>query len=261
MLVCGCSGHRWHKHPIFVTEADAVAYLKQALESELPDERRQAIDQIAKTRHLNHEVVLEALSTIAGTDRSPAVRCAALGALRRSQDPRIAATLVDILDQPSAEAGRPTVLPPSAEVRLEAMRAVLGLAELGLLPPEQQPSLRDVAVRVIGQDRSRDTRQTAARFLGYCRDQKVLGPLIDALEQRDFGVAYESERSLMRLTGQAFDYDPIAWRRWLEQTNDPFAEAGKLDPVLDAPPKGWWQRSIEKARRTFASFGPRKDDV
>ena len=58
MLVCGCSGQRWHKHPIFVTEADAVGYLKQALESELPDERRQAIDQIARTRHLNHEVVL-----------------------------------------------------------------------------------------------------------------------------------------------------------------------------------------------------------
>jgi HEAT repeat protein len=249
-----------HKHPLFVTEADAVKYLQRALESELPDERREAIDRIARTRHLKHEVVLGALSTIAATDPSPAVRCSAVAALRRSEDPAIAATLVRILDQPSTDL-RPTPLPPSADVRLEAMRAAVALAELDLLPEEQQPALRDVAVRLVGQERSRDTRQASAKFLGYCRDRAVLEPLIDALTQRDFGVVYESERSLMRLTGRSFDYDPTSWRGWLEQVDDPFAEAGKLDPVLDAPPKGWWQRSIERTRRTLATFGPKKDDA
>lgn len=261
LLMAGCSGRRWHKHPVFVTEADAVVYLKEALESELPDDRRLAVDHIAKTRYLNHDVVLDALATIAGTDRSPAVRCAALGALRRSQNPRIATTLVEVLGQARSEADRPVALPPTADVCLEALRAALVLAEQELLPPEQQTALCDLAVRVVGRDRSRDARQVAARFLGHCRDRRVLDPLIDALEQRDFGVVYESERSLMRLTGQTFDYDPVGWRLWLGQVDDPFAEAGKLDPRLDAPPKGWWERSIEKTRRNFATFGSRKDDV
>jgi HEAT repeat protein len=244
-----------------VTEADAVRYLRQALESDLPDERRGAVERIARTRYLKRQVVLDALGTIAGTDRSPAVRCAALAALRRSRDPAIAPTLVAILDRASADGDRPVVFPPNTDVRLEAMRAAIVLAERDVVPDEQEPILREVAVRLIAQDRSRDIRQASARFLGYCRHRTVLEPLIDTLEQRDFGVVYESERSLMRLTGQCFDHDIVGWRRWLEQADDPFAEASKLDPVLDAPPSGWWKRSIDKTRRTFASFAPQKDDA
>ncbi|HUU82398.1 MAG TPA: hypothetical protein VM243_02735 [Phycisphaerae bacterium] len=261
LLAGGCSGHRWHKHPVFVTEADAVRYLNQALESELPDDRRDAVDQVARTRYLNHDVVLNALATIARTDGSPAVRCAALVAMRRSQNPRVAATLVEVLEQSSTDPERPTAFPPSADIRLEALRTAIALAGQSHLPAEQQPTLRDMAVRLIGQERSRDIRQAAACLLGYCRDRVVLEPLIAALEQRDFGVVYQSERSLMRLTGQTFDYDPVGWRAWLEQTQDPFAEAGKLDAVLDAPPKGWFKRSIDNTRRTFATFTPKKDDM
>ncbi|MHC4065717.1 MAG: hypothetical protein ACYSUI_14635 [Planctomycetota bacterium] len=86
----------------------------------------------------------------------------------------------------------------------------------------------------------------------------MLSPLIDALEQRDFGVVYESERSLMRLTGRTFEYDAPGWREWLAQTEDPFADAGRLDEVLSPPPKGWWRESLENTRRAWASFKPKR---
>ena len=258
VLTAGCSAsRRWHKHPRLMTEADVVKCVKLALESELPDERRAAIDRLARTRYLQRRVVLDALATIARTDRSGAVRCAAVVAARKSKDPRVVATMVTILEQSPPSRRSPCT---SIDVRWEALRTILALAQAGALPADQREPARRVAARLLGQDRSRDIRQTAARLLGHFQDREVLGPLVDALEQRDFGVVYESERSLMRLTGRSFDYDPPAWREWLAQTENPFADAGELDQVLSPPPKSWWERSVESTRRTMASFRPKKDD-
>ena len=258
MLTTGCSrGRRWHKHPRLMTEADVVTQLKLALQSELPDERRSAIHRIARTRYLPRRVVIDTFGTRARTDHSAAVRCAAVVALRKPRDPGVAATRVAILERdPPTGRRRSTCV----DVRWEALRTILSLAQDGALPTDQRDRTRDVAAGLLGQDGSRDVRQTAARVLGFLQDRRVLDPLVDALEQRDFGVVYESERSLMRLTGRAFDYDAPAWREWLARTDDPLADAGKLDGLVDPPPKSWWQRSLERTRRTMASFQPKKGD-
>ena len=254
----GCSQkHCWHKYHAFVTESDAVKYLRTALQDELPDERREAINRIARTRHLKHGVVFEVLDTVARTDPSPSVRCAALSALRRSGNPQAASTFVAILDP---DASPEEVRPASPLVRRDALQGMLGLLQAGRLDPEHEPVLRDIVVHLIGGDRSRDIRQASARVLGYLKDRQVLEPLIAALDQRDFGVVYEAERSLMRLTGQTFDHDSIRWRQWLTQTDNPFVDAGKLDHVLAPEGKGWWQRSMECMRRSFGGFGPKKKD-
>jgi hypothetical protein len=114
---------------------------------------------------------------------------------------------------------------------------------------------------VIAEDHSRDNRQVAARILGYCLERSVLETLIAALDQRDFGVVYEAERSLMRLTGRTFHHDSVQWQEWLAQTENPFAEAGKLDHELDRGPKGWWERSVDSLGHSIRSFRPRKGDL
>ncbi len=257
--MCGCSGKRRHyKHPVFVTEGDAVKYLKRALESPLPDERREAVQQVARTRYLTHETVLDALDTIARTDSSTAVRCAALAALASANDPRAAPTIVAVLAEPPADPDRRQAQPTDDKIRMEAMRAAWVLIQNPTTGQDHRDAFRDAAIRhtTLG---SRDVRQAAARVLGYCACNDALPPLIDALEQRDFGVAYEAERSLMRLTGKTFDHDAIRWREWLADTEEPLADAGALDHVLEPPSRNWWQRSIDSTRRTLASFRPKKD--
>ncbi|MHC4065716.1 MAG: hypothetical protein ACYSUI_14630 [Planctomycetota bacterium] len=156
-----------------MSEADTVKELKLALEGDLPDERRAAIDRISRTRHLRRSIVLEALSTIARTDSSAAVRCAAIAALLKSQDAGVAATMVTILEQ-SPPPRR--VACTSIDVRWEALRALLAFAQEGTLPEDQRAALRDAAVLLLKQDPARDIRQTAAQVLGYCSDRRRRRP-------------------------------------------------------------------------------------
>ena len=258
LVAGGCSQQRrWHKHPALLTEGDVVKCLGKALEHELPDERREAINRIARSRHVGHQVVLETFDIIARTDPSPAVRCAALLALRRSGRPLALATYAAVLNPGNtAEEVRPT----TPEVRRDALHGVIALMDGGESAAEHERDLRETTVQLIAQDRSSDIRVASARLLGYFAYRSVLEPLISALDQRDFGVVYEAERSLIRLTGQTFDHDSVQWRRWLAQTSDPFADAGKLDHLLEPQQNGWWRRSVDSVRHTIGSFRLKKED-
>jgi len=211
----GCSGQRRHyKHPVFLTESDVVSHLQTAMVSKLPDERREIVELIGRSRYRSHQVVLDVLATIARTDRSEAVRCAAIRALGKAKSPQAAPVLVEIL---KAKPSDKQLLPPTAALKKEALRAAEPLLEGQMLSTDPKRSFRDAAIGLLGKDPSRDVRQAAARLLGHIEDRAVLEPLIDSLDQRDFGVVYESERSLKRLTGQSFQHDAPDWRQWLRQ--------------------------------------------
>jgi hypothetical protein len=158
---------------------------------------------------------------------------------------------------PSAPPGEedPT-RPASTEVREQALAAAAALLDSGQLAEGHREHLAEAAMSLLMTDRSRNIRLTSAQVLGYCPDREVFDPLIGALRQRDFGVVYESERSLMRLTGRTFDHDPNRWEKWLSETSDPFADSGKLDHVVDQPEKPWGVRNWNKLKRTMASFRP-----
>lgn len=251
----GCNKtHHFYKHPTLVTQKDVVGYLVIALDGPLPDERREAVNHIALTRHLTHQVVLEGLGTIARTDTSDQVRCSALMALHQSGDPHAAETYLAIL---APEESKHQARVASAPIRRDALAGAVALLRKGELPPEWHPVLREAAIDLLANDRSRDIRIYVARVLGFLPDSSVLEPLIAALDQRDFGVVYQAERSLMRLTGFTFDHDAIAWRKWLATTQEPFAEAGRLDHELDPKEKHWWYRSIDSMKRNMATFRPK----
>ncbi len=234
-----------------------VQYLKVALESETPDQRREAVNQVVQSRYAHHNVVATALDAVARTDGSVAVRCAAVRGLRKADSKAAAYTYAAILDpKQSEEQSRPA----PAEVRLDALRGTLGLVEVGEVPEDLRDDLLSLSLDLLDHDRSRDIRQTAARVLGYFPDGLTLDRLINSLDQRDFGVVYEIEHSLMRLTGQTHDHDSVAWRAWLESADDPFADAGKLDHLLIETHEGWWHRSYKSMKRTFYGYLPKKKD-
>jgi len=255
----GCSARQWQKHPRLMTEDDVADALGTALEGELPDDRRWAVNRIAETAYLTHDVVVETLGKVALTDESQAVRCAAVQALARSGQPGAVPPLLALLQQTPDRAARRSAATVALDARFEAARALLVLARTIGLPEEHQPALRQVCIRLVAQDRSRDIRQAATCLLGYLPDGEVLEPLVGALEQRDFGVVYEAERSLMRLTGRTFDHDAQRWREWIKETENPFADAGRLDAELAPPQKNWFEQQWDSTVDSMAALRPKKD--
>ena len=257
LVVPGCSGHRkLHKHPLFVTEADAANYLRQALVAQNADERREAIVRLSKTRYVSQDTVVRGFTLIAETDTSPSVRCAAIRGLGKSPEPQTVALLLSVLAKDDERPAR--VRAPQDLVRAEASAVLGDRIRAGVDLEEHREAIRATAVRLLGTDLSRDVRMSAAELLGFFQELGVLEALIANLQQRDFGVVHECERSLMRLTGQTHDHDPVAWRSWLAQTDDPFADAGRLDGKLRRTEPNWFRESWESTRRSLASFKPKK---
>jgi hypothetical protein len=95
--------------------------------------------------------------------------------------------------------------------------------------------------------------------LGYLRDEEALHALIAGLDQGDFGVQYECERSLMRMTGHTHDHDPWEWRQWVALTDDPFADAGRLDHELEKARPNWFRRKWDSTRRGLNAFRPKRN--
>ena len=67
------------------------------------------------------------------------------------------------------------------------------------------------------QDENSYVRMTAARSLGMIEDPRVIEPLIQALQDDSHGVKKNAALSLKIRTGQDFEKDYEAWRRWWEQ--------------------------------------------
>ena len=238
LLTAGCQEKfRDKKHPRFLTSQDAAYYVAQALEDPRPDQRRRAINRLGQTRYVTDAAVQKAIALVAKTDQSQSVRTAAVSALSKSTADTACASLVEILRSNTDQTG---VAPPSAAVRAAAVKGLLGFAKAGGCPAELENEMVDTGVRLLRSDRSRNVRLAVAQLLGYFPRPEVLHELVAALEQRDFGVCHEAERSLMRLTGRTFDHDPRAWRDFLDDSEDPCAERGKLDHRLDPPRRKWF---------------------
>jgi HEAT repeat protein len=221
LIVCGGGCHKpkvQFKPAVLATERDVVGYVNLALEHEDADVRRVSINRIAQTRYRSKPAVVDALDLIARTDGSDAVRCAAIRALGESGDAKATGTMLAILDEKSDATTRNA----GDDVRWEAVEVLGRRAESGEAAQEQRAAVRRTALRLLAGDPSRDVRLSAARLLGSDSSMEAVHGLIDALRQRDFGVAYEAEQSLTRLTGQTFDHDSTRWAEWLASANDPF---------------------------------------
>ncbi len=68
-----------------------------------------------------------------------------------------------------------------------------------------------------------DVRSEAADALGQYADNRVVSELIKALADPSLAVNYATLGSLRTLTGQDFGLDRVAWRKWVDSTQDAFA--------------------------------------
>jgi hypothetical protein len=243
ILLSGCSEadkRKWQRHT-------AEQNYSTALESTSADLRREAVVRIGESSYWESEDAFHVLDAAARTDPVPQVRCIAIRVLARYGTDRPAESLLTILTAKDTEAG---ALPADDDVRWEAVRAMLELQKKGLLSEEQENAACELFITLQRSDRSRNVRIVSTQALGTFRNPRVLTPLIHSLRDADFMIADSAERSLMALTGHSHDYDADAWAKWLEQTEDPFAEAG--EPVSPRPAGGnWWDQQERFWRKTI----------
>jgi len=218
LATLGCEGTREKLDPVFLDRQESRELAVQAMEAEHPDDRRRAINRLARSQYLAEDEIVRTMGLIARSDHSTSVRVAAVAALGQSRTPEgcaICAVLLPGGDMPMEQ------FPPQ-EVRAALLVTLRDCASAGLLDQKRSDHAADVAIWLLQSDISRQVRTSAAQLLGYLPRMDSVQALIQALEQRDFGVCNAAEQSLQRLTGRTFNHDPQAWRDFIASTDDPF---------------------------------------
>ena len=162
---------------------------RQMLDPTSPDTRRIGMLHLADFKDFRKGTVLK-LYANATHDDDYTVRAAALRALNRSRAKGFTDTYLRCLadEEPL--------------VRLEAAKC------LGNIP---DPAAIHDLIYHMQNDLSRDVRIACADALRNFKDPEGAKALVNALSDRDFGVAWQARQSLALLTGQDFRYDEKMW--------------------------------------------------
>ncbi len=221
LLVGGCGGKKpsldeWVKSKLLPMPTSAKVALVQ---SDLPDERREALQAIAKDRRaLKEESVVELFCLVARSDEDALVRGAAVRGLARMEGRNVLETLAHVVTNDKDH-----------YVRADAVRA-LG----GCVSPEGMAAVAGV----LKSDSDVDVRIAAAETLRQFRDKTAAEALAETVADRDIAVARTAWESLRYMTGQDLPRQGQAWTEYLASAEQPFARYGKA-PGL---PKGKSQR-------------------
>jgi len=221
---------------------------RTALEAEHADARRDAVARIAESTYYDSENAFAVLDAVARTDPVSQIRCIAVRAFSLYKDDRPVGPLLTILQ---ARSRSQEALPADEDARWETVRALLALIRKGVVSDEFRPIARDILIKLLETDPSRNVRITSAEALGEFKDREVLAPLIRSLRNKDFGIAERAENSLISLTGVTHDYDATAWEAWVASAQDPFAHAGETPPVTRPAGPTWWDQQDRAWRRAL----------
>jgi HEAT repeat protein len=170
--------------------------------SDLPDERRQGINMLADRDFGRRPPYTDRYLQIAQLDPNHLVRATAIRALNRSRDDRATAVFIKAMED------------VNPLVRQEAAKALANIPDPAAVPA----LLRSVN----NPQESRDVRIAAADALKHYRSLEVARALVGTLGGREFGVAWQSRRSLVRLTGQDLRYNETEWLQYLAGPDRPF---------------------------------------
>jgi hypothetical protein len=185
-----------------------VARAARDLDHPHPDERRRAINWLVDRRVGGREPYLARYREMAvgEADQPPdpnhLVRASAVRALNRARDARSTPVFIEALQD------------EHERVRLEGAKALVNLPD-----PQAVDSLM---ARLRDPQEDQDVRIAAAEALRHYPRPEVARELAAALDERSFGISWQSRRSLVQLTGQDFRYDAAAWRRWVLEADRPF---------------------------------------
>ncbi len=172
-----------------------------AMQDSHPDRRRDAINNLVDRNYGKQAPYTDRYQQLAEFDADAGVRATALRALSRSRDASASKVFINGLDD------------DSGAVRLEAAKA------LANVPNEQAvPALIKM---VNNTSESVDVRIAAADALRHYRSLEVARTLINGLNDRDFGVAWQSRQSLRYMTGSDQRFDQTAWLNYVTGPNKP----------------------------------------
>lgn len=253
LVISGCDA--WHRHVedrfglkwtrdddgyLRLTTVNAGQQAANAISSDNPDERREAVVWLCQPERSASDAVVKLLAAIVEQDPDPTVRSAAARALGLS---------------PNLDAIEPLIVATndrSEFVRLDAVRGLAG---------KHSDNVKRALLLRLTKDSDPQVRAAAAKGLAGYHEQRVLESLINALRDPDFAVVFMAEQSLTRMTGHGCDRDPEAWTRWaagLGPDGDPFARAGQTPANMPGPDdRPWHQRMREFLHRAW--FGWQAD--
>ena len=187
----------------YITGNTPIRGVTQMEDRYFPDERRVGINRLAERSFGRREPYTDRYMQVAQYDSDWLVRATAIRALNRARERRATPAFIKALDD-----AHPLV-------RQEAAKALANVPD----PNAAAPLARIVA----NQGEPRDVRIAAADALKHYRTIDVGRALVDTLDSRDFGVAWQSRRSLIRLTGRDLRYDEAAWLGYLTGPDRPFS--------------------------------------
>lgn len=165
------------------------------------DTRRRGINDLARWDFAQEGPYVKRYRQIAQDDPDPLVRATALRALNRARDPDARPLFIAALRD------------PNVEVRLEAAKGLAHLPDANAAVP---------LTRVVSNaEEDKDVRIAAAEALKYYKSVEVARALISRLNERDFGVAWQSRRSLRKLAGKDLGYDEAAWLAYIAGPDSP----------------------------------------
>jgi hypothetical protein len=173
----------------------------QMEDHDFPDERRTGINRLVAFPFGQDRPYTTRYEQIARTDPDWLVRATAIRALNRARwkpaTPLFIEALNDVNDH----------------VRLEAAKALSNIPD---------PNAAPMLLRLLNDPtESRDVRIAAADALRYYKTVEVARTLASQLGGREFGLAWQSHRSLIALTDRDFKYDESAWLNYITGPDKP----------------------------------------
>ncbi|MGH7213437.1 MAG: HEAT repeat domain-containing protein [Tepidisphaeraceae bacterium] len=186
----------------YFTGNTALAAAKRMEDNYFPDERRVGINYLTARPYGRQDPYTERYEQVAELDSDWLVRATAVRALNRSRD----AEAVDVYLKALGDQNK--------FVRLEAAKALANVPDERAVEP---------LTRVVGnENEDKDVRIAATGALRHYHTLPVARALVEVLDNRDFGVAWQANRSLRTLTGRDLRYDEAAWLEYITGPEKPF---------------------------------------
>lgn len=229
LVASGCSGQTIDStiKTVFEPAKTPQQQMLVAVSAEDPDQRREAVIKIAKSKQHDADWAIRGYIAIALFETDSQARCVAIRALARTRDPRAAETLIKILNY--TEYPPQDVRPPEAVCRVDATLGLGDLVGAGAITDPERSTAQTIFAERLEMDRDRNVRLNAARGLCHYQNREAVDALVAALKDEDFGVVNQCEQSLTVLTGQTFACSQTAWETWIDQNQaNLFAAAGQI---------------------------------
>jgi HEAT repeats len=168
-----------------------------------PDERREGINQLVERDYGKRPPYTDQYANIARDDSDFLVRATAIRALNRSRHRESTPVFVNALGD------------AHELVRLEAAKALVNMPDEKAVP--------GLIKLVTNPQENRDVRIAAAEALKHYRNIDAARALVGTLAGREFGLAWQAHKSLVRITGKDLRYDEAAWLTYIANPDRPFS--------------------------------------